>query len=280
MKGFAATMLDTTVPSRLAGSSLVAGYGTRTVIDSVDVRIPDGSLTAIIGPNACGKSTLLRVLARLLKPESGAALLDGTDIHSLPTKQVARRIGLLPQAPIAPDGITVEDLVARGRHPHQSVFSQWSRQDEEQVATAMSATGITDLAERHVDELSGGQRQRVWIALALAQDTPILLLDEPTTFLDIAHQIEILDLVDRLRGTGRTVVAVLHDLNQAAQYADHLVAMRDGRIIAQGSPDEVITAESVLRVFGLRARVILDPDTGKPVVLPRSRRTDSSPLAE
>ncbi|MGO2720157.1 MAG: ABC transporter ATP-binding protein [Brachybacterium tyrofermentans] len=273
-------MLDTTVPSRLAGSSLVAGYGTRTVIDSVDVRIPDGSLTAIIGPNACGKSTLLRVLARLLKPESGAALLDGTDIHSLPTKQVARRIGLLPQAPIAPDGITVEDLVARGRHPHQSVFSQWSRQDEEQVATAMSATGITDLAERHVDELSGGQRQRVWIALALAQDTPILLLDEPTTFLDIAHQIEILDLVDRLRGTGRTVVAVLHDLNQAAQYADHLVAMRDGRIIAQGSPDEVITAESVLRVFGLRARVILDPDTGKPVVLPRSRRTDSSPLAE
>lgn len=257
-------------PTRLAATDLRIGYGREPVIDGLDVSIPDSSLTAIIGPNACGKSTLLRALARLLRPRGGTVLLDGADIHTLSTKQVARRVGLLPQSPLAPDGISVADLVARGRYPHQNVLAQWTRGDQEAVADAMAATGVTGLADRRVDELSGGQRQRVWIAMALAQDTPILLLDEPTTYLDITHQIEILDLVERLRVAGRTVVAVLHDLNHAARYATHLVAMRDGRIIAQGTPADVITAETVEQVFGLRARVIPDPDTGTPVVLPRS----------
>ncbi len=263
-------IVRTTTTDGLAAIDLVAGYGSRHVIDGLDVTVPEHSFTAIIGPNACGKSTLLRALSRLLRPSGGTVLLDGTDIHAMSTKQVARRIGLLPQSPIAPDGITVAELVARGRYPHQSVLSQWSRSDRDATDAAMAATSVTALSDRLVDELSGGQRQRVWIAMALAQETPILLLDEPTTFLDITHQIEVLDLIERLRAEGRTVVAVLHDLNHAARYANHLIAMRDGQIIAQGTPHEVITAEQVERVFGLRSRVIADPDTGTPIVLPRS----------
>ncbi len=257
-------------PSRLAAAGVSGGYGPTVVIDQVDIEIPDGSFTAIIGPNACGKSTLLRMLAKLLSPRAGAVLLDGADVRSYATKEFARRLGLLPQTPLAPEGITVTDLVGRGRYPHQSVFSQWSRRDEEAVERAMAATRVADLADRHLDELSGGQRQRVWIAMALAQETPLLLLDEPTTYLDVAHQFEVLELIDRLRAEGRTIVAVLHDLNHAARFADHLIAMRDGRILAQGPPSELITAETVERVFGLRSRVIPDPDTGTPVVLPRA----------
>ncbi|WP_447948487.1 ABC transporter ATP-binding protein [Microbacterium maritypicum] len=254
--------------TRLATEDLRAGYGGRGVLDGLDVRIPDGGLSVIVGPNACGKSTLLRALARLLPATGGRVLLDGGDITRLSTKEVARRMGLLPQSPLAPEGITVADLVGRGRYPHQSVLSSWSVEDERAVTDAMAATNVTDLAERNVDELSGGQRQRVWIAMALAQETPILLLDEPTTFLDIGHQIEVLELVTRLHREGRTVVVVLHDINQAARYASHLIAMKDGRIVAEGDPREIVDAPLLTELFDLEARVIADPDTGSPVVLP------------
>ncbi|UJP09293.1 ABC transporter ATP-binding protein [Microbacterium sp. KUDC0406] len=255
--------------THLRTEQLSAGYGGRGVLEGLDVSIPDGELTVIVGPNACGKSTLLRSLSRLLAPRSGAVLLDGEDIWRLPTKQVARRLGLLPQSPLAPEGITVADLVGRGRYPYQSVLSSWSHDDESAVESAMAATGITDLAERHVDELSGGQRQRVWIAMVLAQQTDILLLDEPTTFLDIGHQVEVLDLVTGLRDAGRTVVAVLHDINQAARYASHLVAMKQGRIVAEGAPSAIIDEQLLADLFGLRSKILIDPDTGTPVVLPR-----------
>ncbi len=255
--------------ARLRADRLRLGYRNRVISDELTVDIPDGTFTAIIGPNACGKSTLLRALSRLLAPESGAVLLDGKAIGSYPAKEVARRIGLLPQSSTAPEGIRVADLVARGRYPHQSLVRQWSRRDEEAVAAAMDATGVTDLSGRLVDELSGGQRQRVWIAMVLAQETPIVLLDEPTTFLDIAHQIQLLDLCRELnRDTGRTVVAVLHDLNHAFRYADHLIAMRDGAVVAAGPPREIVTAELVQQVFDLGCRIIDDPETGTPLVVP------------
>ncbi|MGW0183905.1 ABC transporter ATP-binding protein [Nocardia sp. NPDC003345] len=245
------------------------GYRNRVISDELTVDVPDGTFTVIIGPNACGKSTLLRALSRLLAPESGAVLLDGKQIGSYPAKEVARRIGLLPQTSTAPEGIRVADLVARGRYPHQSLIRQWSRKDEEAVAAAMAATGVDELSGRLVDELSGGQRQRVWIAMVLAQETPIVLLDEPTTFLDIAHQIQLLDLCrDLNRETGRTVVAVLHDLNHAFRYADHLIAMRDGAVVATGAPRDIVTAELVQKVFDLGCRVIEDPETGAPLVVP------------
>ncbi|WP_433662250.1 ABC transporter ATP-binding protein [Nocardia sp. CA-128927] len=245
------------------------GYRGRTISDQLSVDIPDGEFTVVIGPNACGKSTLLRALARLLTPESGAVLLDGKAIATYPAKEVARRIGLLPQSSIAPDGIRVADLVARGRYPHQSLLRQWSKADEDAVAAAMAATGVTDLSARPVDELSGGQRQRVWIAMVLAQDTPMILLDEPTTYLDIAHQINLLDLCRSLnRESGRTVVAVLHDLNHAFRYAGHLIAMKDGRVVAAGAPADIVTAELVREVFDLGCRIIDDPETGAPLVIP------------
>jgi iron complex transport system ATP-binding protein len=260
--------------TRLRANDLTLAYERRTVAEGLSVAVPDRSFTVVVGPNACGKSTLLRALARTLKPRSGAVLLDGQDIHTLPTRAVARTLGLLPQSPIAPDGITVADLVARGRYPHQRLLRQWSREDERVVGEAMAATGVTDLAGAYVDELSGGQRQRVWIAMALAQETSLLLLDEPTTFLDIAHQIDVLDLCARLhREEGRTLVAVLHDLNHAARYATHLIAMRDGEVVAEGDPSSVVTAELVEEVFGLPCRVIPDPETDTPLVIPAARRS-------
>ncbi|MGJ4844217.1 ABC transporter ATP-binding protein [Leifsonia sp. Le1] len=256
----------------LAARELTLSYDGRVVVDGLDLEVPPGTVTAIVGPNACGKSTLLRGLSRLLAPASGAVLLDGTDIHSLPTKQVATMLGLLPQTPTAPDGITVADLVGRGRYPHQGWFRRWTAEDDEAVASAMVSTGVADLATRAIDELSGGQRQRVWIAMALAQQTDILLLDEPTTFLDISHQIEVLDLLLDLNAErGTTVVMVLHDLNLAARYADHLIAMRAGAIVAAGTPAEVVTAELVREVFGVDSVIAPDPVTGTPLVVPLGR---------
>jgi iron complex transport system ATP-binding protein len=261
-------------PARLSGSGLRLAYDDRLVVDGLDVAIPDGSFTVVVGPNACGKSTLLRALARMLKPRGGTVLLDGADIRSQPSKAVARRLGLLPQSPNAPDAITVADLVGRGRYPHQKLLRQWSPDDERAVSEALAATATTDLAERAVDELSGGQRQRVWLAMVLAQETPLLLLDEPTTFLDVAHQIEVLDLCADLRERhGRTLVAVLHDLNHACRYATHLIAMRDGTIVAEGDPSEIVDAALVERVFGLVCRVVPDPETGTPLVVPAARRS-------
>ena len=265
-------MSDT--PLRAQGVTLA--YDRHVVVRDLSVSIPAGGFTAIVGPNACGKSTLLRALVRMLKPRSGSVLLDGAEISSLPTKQVARRLGLLPQSSTAPDGITVVDLVARGRHPYQRMLRQWSRDDERAVRDAMAQTAVDSLADRLVDELSGGQRQRVWLAMALAQSTPVLLLDEPTTFLDIAHQMEVLDLCAELYEQGRTLVAVLHDLNHACRYATHLIAMRDGAVVAQGHPSEIVDAELVGHVFGLDCIVVPCPASGAPMVVPAGRRPSGS----
>ncbi|MEV8227352.1 ABC transporter ATP-binding protein [Streptomyces sp. NPDC079167] len=268
------TRTQDTATSRLTARALTLAYDDRTVVHELDLAVPDGCVTVIVGPNACGKSTTLRALGRLLKPAGGSVLLDGTELSRIPTRTIAQSVGLLPQTPVAPEAITVSDLVARGRQPHQRWWQQWSDADERAVSDAMERTDITALGDRPVDELSGGQRQRVWIAMALAQDTDLLLLDEPTTYLDIAHQVEVLDLVRRLAAPaadgsrGRTVVTVLHDLNQAARYADHLVAMKAGRIVAEGRPGDVVTAELVREVFGLEAVVVPDPVTGSPLVVP------------
>jgi iron complex transport system substrate-binding protein len=255
----------------LQATGLTVGFGAHTVIDGLDLRIRTGVVTALIGPNASGKSTLLGALARLLSPTAGSVLLNGSDIGSIPTRQVARQLGILPQAPVAPDGITVAELVRRGRHPHRR-FGAQRPEDDLIVASALLRAGVGELADRGVDTLSGGQRQRVWIAMALAQQTPVLLLDEPTSSLDIAHQVEVLDLlVDLQRDEGKTIVIVLHDLNQAAHYASTLVVLSDGAVVAAGPPTEVITESLVERVFGVPNRVIADPDTGSPLVLPRGR---------
>lgn len=260
--------------NRLHADAITLGYDKRVISRELSVEIPDGSFTMIVGPNACGKSTLLRALSRLLAPSAGQVVLDGRAISSYRAKDVARVLGLLPQSSLAPDGITVADLVARGRHPHQSLVRQWSPADEQAVRAAMEATGVTDLSGRLVDELSGGQRQRVWVAMVLAQETPLLLLDEPTTFLDIAHQIELMELLADLNDEGRTLVTVLHDLNQAARYGTHLIAMRDGAVVAQGAPAEIVTAELVEEVFGLACVVQPDPVTGTPSVTPVGRVRD------
>lgn len=251
---------------------LVAGYDSRMILDNVSLQIPSNQISVIIGANACGKSTLLKTLARLIKPAAGEVLLDGRSVHTIPSKQLARTVGLLPQSPIVPEGITVADLVGRGRFPHQTMFGTWRDEDYEAVAEAMDMMNITELANRNIDELSGGQRQRVWIAMALAQQTDILFLDEPTTFLDITYQVEILDLLTDLnRKYGTTIVMVLHDINLSARYADYLFAMRQGKLVAEGKPAEVITSELIKEVFDLDCTIITDPVSNSPSVVPIGR---------
>ncbi|MFT4259604.1 ABC transporter ATP-binding protein [Microbacterium sp.] len=253
----------------LQTQSVTLSYDSRRVAEDLSVQVPHGAVTAIIGPNACGKSTLLRALSRLLTPQTGSVLLHDADIRGFAPKDLARRLGLLPQSSVAPFGITVADLVGRGRFPHQRMLQQWSLDDEAAVQQALAATGVSALADRPVEELSGGQRQRVWIAMLLAQNTPVMLLDEPTTYLDIAHQLDVLELCRRLnREEGRTMVLVLHDLNQAARYADHLIVLKDGALIAAGDPSTVLTEELVREVFELTARVVPDPVFGTPMVIP------------
>lgn len=248
------------------------GYGERTVLDTLNVDIKRGAVTSIVGPNGCGKSTLLRTMSRLLNPAKGEIVLDGKSIHDIPTRKLATQLGLLPQTPIAPDGIVVADLVGRGRTPHQGILGRWSQQDYDIVAEALETTGISDLAERSIDELSGGQRQRVWIAMALAQRTDTLLLDEPTTYLDVKHQLDVLDLLTELnRDRGTTIVMVLHDLNLAARYSDELVAVSGGKVFAHGHPREVITKENVKSVFGIDSVIITDPVSDQPAVMPIGR---------
>ncbi|WP_217135460.1 ABC transporter ATP-binding protein [Leucobacter chinensis] len=263
--------------SRLRIEHATIGYDRRVISRDLTTAIPAGSFTAIIGPNGCGKSTLLRAFARVLTPAEGRVLLDGRAISSMRAKEVARELGLLAQTSFAPDGIRVADLVARGRAPHQSLLQQWQQADEDAVTAALAATNLSDLSGRLVDELSGGQRQRVWVAMLLAQQTSIMLLDEPTTFLDIAHQYELLELFRTLHEGGKTLVAVLHDLGQAARYADHLIVMRDGQVVTTGPPAEVITPELIERVFGLRCLVLPDQVTGTPTVVPLDPRTVSGP---
>ncbi|MFF2364326.1 ABC transporter ATP-binding protein [Streptomyces sp. NPDC058122] len=256
----------------LRATGLRLAYDSRTVVDGLDLVVPPGRITAIVGANACGKSTLLRALARLMTPRTGTVQLDGRALHSMPSRELAQRLGILPQSPVAPEGLTVVDLVNRGRSPHQTWWRQWSRADEQAVRAALAATGMTELADRPVDELSGGQRQRAWIAMAVAQGTEVLLLDEPTTYLDLAHQIDVLDLITDLnRREHRTVVMVLHDLNQACRYADHVVAMKAGRIVAEGPPAEVITVATVEDVFDLNCAITTDPVSNTPLVIPMGR---------
>ena len=256
----------------LQADGLSLSYDRRSVIDNLHLIVPPGRITALVGPNGCGKSTLLRGLSRLLKPQGGAVYLDGKSIHLLSTKQVAKQIGILPQSPTAPEGLTVQELVSQGRYPHQGWFQQWSEEDERLVQEALAITSMSQFADRPLDTLSGGQRQRAWIAMALAQQTGILLLDEPTTFLDLAYQLEVLDLLHDLNQQGRTIVMVLHDLNQACRYADHLVALRDGEIVAQGTPAEIMTEEVVRQVFQLDCQITSDPVTGTPLCVPIGRK--------
>ena len=257
--------------NRLSAENLTLAYDNTLIINGLHLTIPTGKITALVGPNGCGKSTLLRGLARLLSPKRGHVYLDGKAIHTVPTKDLAKQIGILPQSPVAPEGLTVRELVAQGRYPHQSWFQQWSKQDEEITLEAMAITNIVHFADRPLDTLSGGQRQRAWIAMALAQETEILLLDEPTTFLDLAYQIEVLDLLHELNETGRTIIMVLHELNQACRYAHNLIAMREGQICVQGDPHQVLTAAMVAEVFRINAHIVPDPVTGTPMCIPVGR---------
>jgi iron complex transport system ATP-binding protein len=257
----------------LTTRKLTLSYDKNSVVASLDLAIPTGQMTALVGPNGCGKSTLLRGLARLLKPQSGTVYLDGKAIAQLPTKEVAKRIGILPQSPSAPEGLTVRELIAQGRYPHQTWLQQWSQEDEQMLKLAIAMTHLAPFAERPLDTLSGGQRQRAWIAMTLAQNTDILLLDEPTTFLDLAHQIEVLDLLyDLNRDRGRTIVMVLHDLNLACRYADNLIALRDGQVFAQGTATQVMTETMLREVFGLESKIVADPVAGTPMCIPIGRK--------
>lgn len=257
--------------NRLSAENLALAYDNTLIINALNLTIPTGKITALVGPNGCGKSTLLRGLARLLSPKRGHVYLDGKAIHTMPTKELAKQIGILPQSPVAPEGLTVRELVAQGRYPHQSWFQQWSKLDEELTWEAMKITNIDGFADRPLDTLSGGQRQRAWIAMALAQETEILLLDEPTTFLDLAYQIEVLDLLHELNETGRTIIMVLHELNHACRYAHNLIAMREGQICVQGDPHQVMTAAMVAEVFRINAHIVPDPVTGTPMCIPVGR---------
>ncbi|MGW9415934.1 ABC transporter ATP-binding protein [Arthrobacter cupressi] len=258
----------------LSAERLSLGFEERIVVRGLDLSLERGSVTTIIGPNGCGKSTLLKGLSRLLKPGDGRVLLDGKDLRSFSQRAIAQRIAVLPQTPIAPAGLTVSELVTRGRHPRQKWYQQFSAGDEAAVAAALEATDVSALAHTVLDDLSGGQRQRAWISMALAQESDILLLDEPTTYLDLAHQVEVLELVRRLnRELGRTVVMVLHDISLAARYSDRIVAMKDGLIEAQGTPAEVVTAELLWSIFGLRAHVVPEPSEGRPHVIPLGSET-------
>jgi iron complex transport system ATP-binding protein len=249
--------------------AMTLAYDQAAIIQDLSVSIPSGQITALVGPNGCGKSTLLRGLARLLAPKGGAAFLDGKAIHQIPTRELAKQLGILPQSPVAPEGLTVRELVAQGRFPHQSWLQQWAEDDEAAVASALELTGMVAFADRPVDALSGGQRQRAWIAMTLAQETPIILLDEPTTYLDLAHQIEVLHLLERLnRHQGRTVVMVVHDLNHATRHATHLIAMCAGRVVAAGRPADVVTPGLLREVFGVEAEVVADPRLGVPLCVP------------
>lgn len=256
----------------LKASNIVAGYDKKIIIDGINITIPNNKISVIIGANACGKSTLLKTLCRLIKPVSGEILLDDKSISRISPKQLAKVLGLLPQSPTAPEGITVADLVGRGRFPYQSFFKGLGKKDYEAVEDALKIMGIAALANRSVDELSGGQRQRVWIAMALSQQTDILLLDEPTTFLDISYQIEILDLLTDLnRSRGTTIVMVLHDINLSARYADYLFALRKGRLVAEGEPSHILSEDLIKQVFDLDCRVIRDPVSNSPLIVPRGR---------
>nr|WP_307815398.1 ABC transporter ATP-binding protein [Streptomyces sp. 7-21] len=269
--------MSTEAGERLEGlraEGVTLSYGGAPVVRDLSIRIPPGSLTMVIGPNGSGKSTLVKSFARVVKPEEGRILLDGKDLHSYRGKEVARRVALLPQSPVAPEGISVRGLVRRGRYPYHTLLRQWSPEDDAAIASALARTGLTELADARAGELSGGQRQRAWIAMVLAQQTGLLLLDEPTTYLDIAHQYELLELCGELHREGRTIVAVLHDLNQAARFATHLVVMDQGRVVAEGPPGEVLTAELVAEVFQLGCDIVPDPRTGTPMVVPHSRHAE------
>ncbi|MBX3061800.1 MAG: ABC transporter ATP-binding protein [Anaerolineae bacterium] len=264
----------------LSGQRLTLAYDNATIITDLNLQIPGGKITALVGPNGCGKSTLLRGISRLLKPRTGTVVLDNHDIWQLPTKELAKRLGILPQGPVAPEGLTVHELVAQGRYPHQSWFQQWSEEDERITLEALRITRVSEFADRPVDTLSGGQRQRAWIAMTLAQDSEIILLDEPTTFLDLAYQIDVLDLLHDLnRERGKTIVMVLHDLNHACRYADFLVAVCEGRIAAQGDPASVVQEPLIREVFGIDCIIIPDPITGTPLVVPARSKGSTAPLS-
>lgn len=254
---------------RLQAQTLSLAYDRQTIVNELSLSITTGQITTLVGPNGCGKSTLLRGLARLLKPQTGQVLLDGKAIHTLPSKQLAKQLGILPQGPIAPEGLTVYELVAQGRYPHQGFFQQWSPEDEQVVYEVLHITNMSSLADRPLDTLSGGQRQRAWIAMTLAQDTPILLLDEPTTFLDIGYQLEVMELIERLnRERGMTILLVLHDLNQAARYSHRMVVLNQGQLVADGPPRDVLTKSLLADVFKVVANIVTDPENGSPVCLP------------
>jgi iron complex transport system ATP-binding protein len=277
VNGSGAVEHPTPFSTSLSTQNLALAYDEITIIADLTVSIPHGQITALVGPNGSGKSTLLRGLARLLKPRRGVVLLAGRAIHTLPTRELAKRLGILPQAPVAPEGLTVRELVAQGRYPHQSWLQQWRSEDEAAVNRALAITSMTELAERPADELSGGQRQRAWIAMTLAQETELLLLDEPTTFLDLAHQLEVLHLLERLnQEEGRTVVMVVHDLNHATRHAHHIIALRGGEIAAAGRPAEVVTPAMLREVFGVEADIVLDPRTGAPLCMPYGLRLDNT----